>query len=95
VKDLFSEYTIEPFVDNKGTWLVRYFGKICMHNIIVDIVADEKMNLETNPQRYTKATWNGRDVFVEPLEERLRVERLRQRVDRIYAIEDFMKNNKV
>src|SRR5690554_6518442 len=26
VKSIFSEYVVEPFLDNKGTWLVRYFG---------------------------------------------------------------------
>lgn len=27
MKDIFRDYLIEPFVDNRGTWVVRYFRK--------------------------------------------------------------------
>ena len=87
VKDLFREYVIEPFGDNKGTWLVRYFGKLYIDGASVDIVADEKMNFEN----HVKVSWNGYDIFILPLKIRYEIEIQRDRKDRIKAIEEFMK----
>ncbi|MHB1000765.1 MAG: nucleotidyltransferase family protein [Armatimonadota bacterium] len=91
VKRIFSDYVVEPFVDNKGTWLVRYFGRLCLDGAIVDIAADEKMNLENHQHPYTRTSWNGYDVIIEPLQDRYEVEIKRNRIDRIKAIETHMK----
>jgi len=88
VKGLFSDSVIEPFVDNKGTWLVRYFGKLCVDGASIDIVADEKMNRENH--EYDSASWNGFDVWIEPLRVRYQTELQRDRVNRIKAIEAYM-----
>jgi len=90
VKDLFRDYTIEPLGDNKGNWLVRYFGKLCVDGASVDIAADDKMNLENCQRPYEKAKWNGYDVYIEPLKIRCEVEIQRGRKDRIKAIEEYM-----
>jgi hypothetical protein len=89
-KDLFHEYVIEPLVDNKGNWLVRFFGKLCIDGAGVDIAADDKMNIENHQPRYEKTTWKGYDVFVLPLKSRHEIEIQRDRKDRIRAIEEFI-----
>jgi hypothetical protein len=91
VKSIFADYVVEPFVDNKGTWLVQYFGRLCLDGAIIDIAADEKMNLEK--YQYDKVSWNGYDVFIEPLQARYQVEIERKREERIKAIEAYMKNS--
>ena len=90
VKDLTRDYVIEPLGDNKGNWLVRYFGKLCIDGAPVDIAADEKLNIESNPQLYEKVSWNGYDIFITPLKQRYAVEIQRNRKDRIKAIEAYM-----
>lgn len=90
VKSIFSNYVVEPFVDNKGTWLVRYFGRLCLGGAIVDIAADERMNIESHQHKYDKVSWNGFDIFIEPLQVRYQTELDRNRDERIMAIEEFM-----
>ena len=88
VKDLFSDYVVEPFVDNKGTWLVRYFGRLCMGGAYIDIVADEKLNLENH--NYDVVSWNGFNLFLELFENRYQMELQRNRPERIKAMEEYM-----
>ncbi len=90
VKELTHEYVIEPLVDNKGNWVVRYFGKLCVDGASVDIAADYKLNYENNREHYEKILWNGYDIYVTPLRERYEVEIQRDRKDRIKAIEEYM-----
>ncbi len=89
-RSIFTDYIVEPFVDNKGTWLVQYFGRLCLGGAIVDIAADEGMNAEN--RRYEEVSWNGYDVLIEPLSIRYRTEIKRKREDRIKAIEEYMKH---
>lgn len=90
VKELSREYVIEPLGDNKGNWLVRYFGKLCVDGASVDIAADNKLNIENNREHYEKVSWNGYEVYITPLRERYEVEIQRDRKDRIKAIEEYM-----
>lgn len=92
VKDLTREYVVEPLGDNKGNWIVRYFGKICIDGASVDIAADDKLNIENNSLQYEKVTWCGYDVFITPLQNRYEIEKQRGREDKIIAIEEWMKN---
>ena len=80
VKNLFSDYVVEPFVDNKGTWVVRYFGRLCLRGAIIDIAADEKMNAENH--QYDQVKWNNFDVFIEPLDNRYHTELERKREEK-------------
>ena len=89
VKDIFADNVVEPFVDNKDTWLVRYFGRLCVGGAIVDIVASEKMNLENH--HYDKVLWNGFEVFSEPFQTRYALETKRNRPHRLMAMEEYMK----
>ena len=93
-KALFRGHVIEPLSDNHGSWLVRYFGKLCLGGACVDVAADEKLNRENNPGQYEKATWNGYVVYITPLKERYETEKQRNRKGRIKAIEEFMKLSK-
>lgn len=88
VRDVFSDCVVEPFVDNNGTWIVRYFGRLCLDGVMVDVVADESRNAENH--LYEHIMWRGHDLAVEPLEVRLAIERERERTDRIVAIENHM-----
>ncbi len=88
VKDIFSDCVVEPFVDNKGTWLVRYFGRLCLSKGYIDVAADEKMNLGNH--QYTNVHWNGYNLFIEPLQIRYETEVQRNRMNRIRAIEKYM-----
>jgi hypothetical protein len=94
VKTLSPENVIEPFVDNHGTWLVRYFGRLCVDGAIIDIAADDKMNLENDGHRYEKVMFEGHELWIEPLQDRYQVEIERKREDRIKAIEAYIENNK-
>ncbi|OGO77451.1 MAG: hypothetical protein A2Y23_02135 [Clostridiales bacterium GWB2_37_7] len=89
IKSLFPDSVVEPFVDYKGTWLVRYFGRLCLAGVLFDIAADEKMNLGNH--NYDKVSWNNFDVYVENLQARYQLELKRNREDRIKAIETYMK----
>lgn len=89
VKDIFADAIVEPFVDNKGTWIVRYFGRLCLGGALIDIAADDKMNLESNQLPYEKILWHKYDVHIEPLEFRYKTELKRNRADRIKAIEEY------
>jgi len=88
LKSIFPDSIVEPFVDNKETWLVRYFGRLCFAGVLFDIVADEKMNLENH--QYDKVLWNSYDLYAESLQVRYQLELKRNREDRIKAIEEFM-----
>lgn len=94
VKSIFPDYVVEPFVDNKGTWLVRYFGRLCIDGAIVDIAADKKMNLENHQHQYDKVSWHDYDIFIEPLQVRYQTELDRNREERIMAIEEYMNSIK-
>ena len=89
VNEIFIDNVVEPFVDNKGTWLVRYFGRLCVGGAIIDVVADEKMNIENH--HYDKIMWNGFEIFVEPFQTRYALETERNRPDRLNAMKEYMK----
>jgi len=93
IKDLFPEYVVEPFGDNKGNWIVRYFGKLCIDGASIDIAADDKMNMENHKHRYEKISWNGYDIYIEPIQDRYQVELERNREGRIKAIEAYLKSS--
>lgn len=90
-RDLFRDVTIEPFVDNGGTWLVRYFGRICLANVLMDIVADPKGNADVH--HYDMVEWRGHRIQVEPFEARYRTEIERGRQDRISAFDAFLRDH--
>ena len=91
VKDLTRQYVIEPLGDNKGNWIVRYFGKLYIDGASVDIAADDYFNIENRQYPYEKVSWKDYDVFIEPLQKRYEVEIQRGRKDRIKAIENWKK----
>lgn len=88
VRDLFSDFVVEPFVDNLDTWVVRYFGRLCIDGAMIDIAADEKKNLENGS--YDLVGWNNYKIYVESFQSRYQTEIQRNRIDRIQAFEDFM-----
>jgi hypothetical protein len=99
----FPEAIIAPF-DTQGTLALQYFGRMFLAGAMVEIVADERWNLDyrqpenensvwrdygyTKPE-YIKATWRGYDVYLETLQHRYETEVKRNRTDRIKAIEEW------
>lgn len=88
LKALFPDCFIEPFVDNRGTWVVRYFGRLCIEGVMVDVAADESRNEERHA--YEDVLWNGMILKVEPLSVRYATERERGRIERMHAIEAYL-----
>ena len=88
VKELFLNYMVEPFVDNKGAWVVQYFGRLCINGVMIDVAADKKKNLENYD--YKKILWEGFLINIEPLEKRYQIEKQRNRIERIKKIEEHM-----
>lgn len=88
LKALFPDCLIEPFVDNEGTWAVRYFGRLCVEQVMVDVAADESRNEERHA--YEDVLWNGTILKVEPLSVRYATERERGRLERVHAIEAYL-----
>lgn len=91
VRDLCAKSVVEPFVDNLGTWTVRYFGRLCIEGAMVDIAADEKSNLEKHP--YERIVWNHQEIYVEPFKSRYQTEIQRNRSERIRAFESFVEKD--
>lgn len=91
IKDIFSEYVVEPFVDNKGEWVVRYFGRLCIAGVMVDVAAD--ISREEQNHNYIAVSWNSFALKIEPIEERYNIEVQRNRTERILAIEAYLKIN--
>ncbi len=91
VKNIFIDYVVEPFIDNKETWLVRFFGRISMDNSYVDVVAFESLNLENH--YYDRVLWNGYNVLIETFENRYQMELKRNRIERIKAMDEYKRNN--
>jgi hypothetical protein len=90
-RDVFRPDMIEPFVDNGGTWVVRYFGRLCLANVQVDVAADPSRNADAH--RYETLEWRGHPVRVEPFEVRYCTEIARGRADRIAAFDAFLREH--
>jgi len=88
VRDAFPEYIMEPFQDLGNSWVVRYFGRLCIEGIQIDLAADEKANLDNHV--YDNINWNGIQIFLEPVELRLEIEKTRNRKERIDMILDYI-----
>lgn len=91
VKEIFIDHMVEPFIDNGGTWVVRYFGRICLRGMMLDIVADDNRNMEGHT--YNKVNWREYNLLVEPLLDRFIIELHRKRYERIAAFELYFKAN--
>ena len=91
VRDTFRCDMVEPFVDNGGMWVVRYFGRICLASVQVDVVADPSRNAAAH--HYETVKWHGSRINVEPFEVRHRTEIERGRHDRIAAFDAFLSEN--
>lgn len=90
-RDVFRPEIVEPFVDNGGTWAVQYFGRICLANVQVDVVADPSRNGDLH--RYVELEWRGHRIKVEPFDVRYQTEVQRGRHDRVAAFDAFRREN--
>jgi len=79
---------MEPFQDLGNSWVVRYFGRLCIEGMQIDLAADEKANLDNHV--YDSINWNGIQIFLEPVELRLEIEKTRNRKERIDMILDYI-----
>ena len=92
VEKIFLDYLIEPFVDNKKTWVVQFFGRICIEGVMIDIVADEKLNEDNN--EYENILWENLEIKSYPLLKRYNIEKEgKNRKERIIKMEEYMNKN--
>ena len=70
------------------SWFPQYFGRLCINGVMVDVVADKKMNSEN--YNYKKILWEGYSLNIEQLEKRYEIEKQRNRIERIKRIEEYM-----
>lgn len=86
-KAIFQQWMVEPFHDTNG-WVRKYFGRVVLHQTLVDMVADERFDLLNHA--YEPYEWKGYTLWLEPFIERYKTEKMRQRQDRIRAFETFL-----
>ncbi|MDD3242883.1 MAG: hypothetical protein PHD32_04065 [Eubacteriales bacterium] len=86
--DLFADAVVEPFSDLGDSWVVRWFGRVCLCGTMVDVVADESTN--AGHHAYEPLFWRGYSLAVEPLALRYEVELQRGRAARVAALEALM-----
>jgi len=71
---------------------VQFFGRICIEGIMIDIVAEEKLNEENN--EYENILWENFDLKIYPLLKRYQIEKEgKNRKDRKKKIEEYMDKN--
>ncbi len=87
VKDIFLDCVVEPFMDCKNNWIVRYFGRMSILNSYVDVVAAESLNAENHS--YDNISWNGHNILIELFDNRYNLELKRNRPERIKAMDEY------
>ena len=87
-KDVYGEFIIEPFSECLEDDVVRFFGKININNIVIDISAKPK-NIYG---RHTieMLCWNGHIIKSQTLELLYRVYQKNARDDYIKAIDEYL-----
>jgi hypothetical protein len=99
-QNLGNEYIIEPF-HSINDWVVKGFGVLYIHGRI-DVAFEPIESVDDNGRldfgvyasnHLRLVNWKGFDVLVPPLELHLMSNRLRNRLDRIIKIEEFMLKN--
>jgi len=92
-KDVFLDYTVEPFLECSDTNVVGFFGKICINNIVIDISAKPR-NLYG---RHTieMLCWNGYIVKAQTLELLRKVYQKNGRDRYVIAIDDHIARSQV
>jgi len=87
MKKIFLDHMVEPFIDHGGAGAVRYFGRICLRGIMIDIVADESRNSEN--YTFQDVIWREIPIKVESIMDRLIIELHRKREERIQAFNHY------
>jgi hypothetical protein len=67
LKDIFKEYIIEPLVFNDSLLMVKYFGRLCIDNVWIDVSALSKKGFEI--KEIEIKFWNGHIIYVQSLRE--------------------------
>lgn len=90
----FSKYIIEPFVDNGGSWVVRYFGRLCISGVMIDIAADQ--SLQPHNMELDDVCWRHYSLKTETLQKCFDINVIRNRSEHAQKIKVFLdKSNKV
>lgn len=84
----FREYLLEPFVDNEGAWVVRYFGRLCIAGVMVDIAADESR--DTRAMKLESVAWGPYTLRTETLQTCLEVNMQRGREQHASKIRAYL-----
>ena len=87
-RDLFEAFIIEPFSEYSKNDVVRFFGKISINNIVIDISAKPKNIYGCHT--IEMLCWNGYILKSQTLELLLKVYKKNNRLEYVKAIEDYM-----
>ena len=91
IQSLFLDFLIEPFVDQRGNFILQYFGRLCLEGIMFDIVADNDINKEY--YIYENMVWKNYNIKIKPIKKRYEIEVKRNRIERIEKIKEYMEKN--
>lgn len=98
IKDILCDYIVEPIIDSKG-WIVDYFGVLFL-NARIDLAFDPAEWVDSQGKadfgpyasnHLEEVVWKGNMIKVPPLQLQLDANKNRQRLDRVKAIEDFLR----
>ena len=91
MKSIFSKYTIEPLVYNDSLLLVKYFGRLCIENVWIDISAFPKKGYEIN--HIDIKCWNGHILYVQSLIECLGIYKAIGKEEYVMEIEECLRKS--
>ena len=67
IKDIYTEYIIEPLVFNDSLLMGKYFGRLCIDNVWLDVGALPNKGHEI--KEIEIKFWNGHIIYVQSLKE--------------------------
>ena len=90
LKGAFNEYIIEPLVYNDSLMMVKYFGRLCIDSVWIDVSAFSKKGYEV--KNVDVKCWNGNIVLVQSLKECYEVYRAMGKDKYIMEIEECLQH---
>jgi hypothetical protein len=88
---LFLDYLIEPIIDYGDSWVLQYFGRICIDGVIIEIAADNDESKDF--YIYENFMWKNYCIKIKPIKKRYEIEIGRNRIERIEKIKEYMEKN--
>jgi hypothetical protein len=89
LKECFHEYIIEPLIFDDTLLIVKYFGRLCLDNVWIDVCALPNKGYEV--KEIEIKCWNGHIIYVQSLQECLdNYKNMEGKNEQIKKIEDVL-----